>query len=205
MDPILIVILLIIGVAGIVTELLVPGLVAPGVLGVVALSTYFVVHYVNGHATGMDIFVFIIGIVLLLSELFIPSYGLLGITGGVMVIYGVVVSAEDAQVALYSLGVAVLVGGAIVAFIVQRFQHRAVWNKLVLRESLSSEQGFVSQIERNDLLGQQGRSLTPLRPAGMAKFGHERIDVVTDGQFVAPDVEVIVIKVEGARIVVEPV
>ena len=54
-----------------------------------------------------------------------------------------------------------------------------------------------------DLVGQQGRSITPLRPAGAALIGSRRVDVVTEGKFVAPDMPVKVIQVEGNRIIVE--
>ena len=48
-----------------------------------------------------------------------------------------------------------------------------------------------------------GGSLTPLRPAGTAQIGDDtRIDVVTLGEFIAADSDVVVIKVEGTRVVV---
>ena len=53
------------------------------------------------------------------------------------------------------------------------------------------------------LLGQSGKSLTPLRPAGAAMFGQERIDVVTEGKFVDANTPIKVIHVEGSRVVVE--
>jgi len=55
------------------------------------------------------------------------------------------------------------------------------------------------------LLGQQGRSLTPLRPAGSAMIGDAKVDVVTEGKFVDTGTAVKVIFVEGNRVVVEPV
>ena len=53
------------------------------------------------------------------------------------------------------------------------------------------------------LLGQEGRSITPLRPAGAALIGSKRLDVVTDGKFVASDQRIRVIQVVGNRIIVE--
>jgi membrane-bound serine protease (ClpP class) len=53
------------------------------------------------------------------------------------------------------------------------------------------------------LVGQQGRSLTPLSPGGAAMIGNERIDVVTEGKFVEADTPLKVLKVEGSRVVVE--
>lgn len=55
------------------------------------------------------------------------------------------------------------------------------------------------------LLGQQGTALTPLRPAGAAMIGETKVDVVTESKFVDPGTAIKVIKVEGSRIIVEPV
>ena len=53
------------------------------------------------------------------------------------------------------------------------------------------------------LLGQNGKALTPLRPAGAAMIGTERVDVVTEGKFVDANTAIKVIHVEGSRVVVE--
>jgi membrane-bound serine protease (ClpP class) len=55
------------------------------------------------------------------------------------------------------------------------------------------------------LLGKEGKTITPLRPAGSAMIGDQKYDVVAQGKFVDPDTTVKVIHVEGNRIVVEPV
>ena len=54
------------------------------------------------------------------------------------------------------------------------------------------------------LLGQHGRALTPLRPSGSALIGESKVDVVTEGKFVEPNTPIVVIQIDGARVVVEP-
>ena len=51
-------------------------------------------------------------------------------------------------------------------------------------------------------VGDTGIALTPLRPAGTARIGERRVDVVAEGEFVERDAGIIVIACEGARIVV---
>jgi membrane-bound serine protease (ClpP class) len=55
------------------------------------------------------------------------------------------------------------------------------------------------------LLGREGVTLTPLRPSGKARFDGEPEDVVSHGQFVPEGVRVRVVRVEGSRVVVDPV
>ena len=53
-----------------------------------------------------------------------------------------------------------------------------------------------------DLVGQDGVAVTDLRPAGTARIGDERVDVVTEGEYVAQGSAVRVIRSEGYRHVV---
>jgi membrane-bound serine protease (ClpP class) len=55
-----------------------------------------------------------------------------------------------------------------------------------------------------ELVGKEGRTLTPLRPAGMVEIDERRIDVVSDSEFLGAGVRVRVVEVEGNRVVVEP-
>jgi membrane-bound serine protease (ClpP class) len=51
-------------------------------------------------------------------------------------------------------------------------------------------------------VGEEGAAITHLRPAGTARFGDRRIDVVSDGAFVPPGATIRVVRVEGIRVVV---
>ncbi|HSE91881.1 MAG TPA: NfeD family protein [Methylomirabilota bacterium] len=53
-------------------------------------------------------------------------------------------------------------------------------------------------------LGMRGTTVSPLRPAGIADFGGERIDVVSRGEYIEAGQPIEVIRVEGNRIVVRP-
>ena len=54
------------------------------------------------------------------------------------------------------------------------------------------------------LLGKEGTTVTPLRPAGSAMIGEAKLDVVAQGRFIEPNTPIRVIQIEGSRIVVEP-
>jgi len=56
--------------------------------------------------------------------------------------------------------------------------------------------------ERADLVGKSGVALTDLRPAGTARFGDDRVDVVTQGDFIAHGTTIQVLHVEGNRVTV---
>jgi membrane-bound serine protease (ClpP class) len=63
-------------------------------------------------------------------------------------------------------------------------------------------EGYISAPQRDDLVGRDGVALTDLRPAGTASIAGERVDVVTEGEYVAQGSAVRVIRSEGYRHVV---
>ncbi|HZG84692.1 NfeD family protein [Paenibacillus sp.] len=198
-------ILLVLGVAGLLIELLVPGFGAPGIVGVASFGLYFLGNFIAGFAGTEHIALFVAGIALLVLELFIPSFGILGILGSASLIAGVVLAAYDTGDALRSLGIAAFVGAAIAAVFVRYFKHRGVWNRFILRDALKTEEGYVSHETRKELVGQNGTAATPLRPSGIALVGGQRIDVVTNGEFIPAGADVAVVDVDGMRVVVKEV
>lgn len=201
-DPVVMTVLLLVGIAGVAIELLVPGFGLPGILGILGFVLYFFGHYVAGFAGIEDIVLFVAGIVLLVIEMFVPSFGIVGLIGAAAIIAGVVLASFDTKNALLSLGIAALIAAVVVAFVAYLFRRRGIWNKFILRDELKTEQGYVSHESKEHLFGAVGKSVTPLRPAGTALFWDERVDVVTEGEFIDAGVPVKVIKVEGHRVVV---
>ncbi|MBY9079434.1 nodulation protein NfeD [Paenibacillus sp. HN-1] len=201
--PVVMTILLFVGIAGVVIELMVPGFGVPGILGTIAFVLYFFGNYVAGFAGSEVWLLFILGLVMMVLELFVPSFGILGVLGSISLVAGVVRAAYSFTHALFSLGIAF--GAAIVVIILVgvAFKERGIWNRFILSDSLSKERGFVPVREKLELMGMPGISLTPLRPAGTAMIADERVDVVTEGGFIGINRPISVVKVEGSRIVVK--
>lgn len=204
-SPGIMMLLLIIGIAGVAIELLVPGFGVPGIVGVAAFGLYFFGQFVAGFAGMEAVVLFIIGLILLVSELFIPSFGILGILGIAAVISGITMGARDTGDALRVLGFSVMIALVIIAVFAYVFRKRGVWNRFILREALTTEQGFVPNDPRESWIGREGVALSELRPAGIAELLGERVDVVADGGFIERGRTVRVISVDGTRIVVQEV
>lgn len=73
---------------------------------------------------------------------------------------------------------------------------------MILTDATTTEKGYVSNHNRLDLVGKIAETMTPLRPSGTIRIENERIDAVSDGSFIGKDKQVVIIKVEGSRIVV---
>lgn len=204
-NPIVTTVLLILGIAGVVIELLVPGFGAPGIIGILSFGLYFFGHFVSGFAGMESIVLFVLGFALLVIELFVPSFGILGILGGASLIAGVVIAAPDPMTAFISLIVAVVCAIIIIAIFARTNKGRGIWNKFILRDKLTTEEGFLSAEVKTSLVGLEGVAITPLRPAGTVQIGDERFDVVTAGEFIEANRRVKVTKAEGTWIVVKEI
>lgn len=76
----------------------------------------------------------------------------------------------------------------------------------ILEDSMSSAGGYTSDSYLGqDWVGKEGVTESELRPSGVAVIGAQRMDVVTEGEFIEPRVRIRVIRSDGNRVVVERV
>jgi membrane-bound serine protease (ClpP class) len=138
-----------------------------------------------------------IGYLLLAAELFVPG-GILGTLGVVAVLWGCYLAFD--QGVAWGAG-AVLLSAAVTLVSVRAFFASRAGKRLVLgdvgsKSWKSSDEGLAH------LVGQTGVTLSTLRPAGLAEIDGERIDVVSDSEFLDRGQRVTVVEVEGNRVVV---
>lgn len=141
-----------------------------------------------------------VGYVLLFLELFVPG-GILGILGGLSIAYGCYLAFGLGTLwGLGSLGLSVVVTvGVVAVFLRSRAAQRLVLADAEPKSWKAQNTGLT------ELVGHQGRTLSALRPAGLAEIDGKRVDVVSDSEFLDAGVSVRVVEVEGNRVVVESV
>jgi membrane-bound serine protease (ClpP class) len=218
------ILLVIVGIAGLVLELKAPGLVIPGVIAAVCFILFFWAQtQLGGQLIYLAIMLFLLGLALLGIEIFlIPGFGVTGVCGILLILCGLVLAGLDkapesssdwvdlvGRMLRYGLTMA---GAVILAFILSRFLPSIPYaNRLMLRPpedrtDLEAEPSALPGVDAAAaLLGQVGMTTSMLRPSGTAKFGDRYIDVVTEGDFIAPGTSIQVVEVEGTRIVVKKV
>lgn len=198
-------ILLTLGFYGLLMEVYSAGWGVPGIIGLVSLTLFFGGHLIAGFAGVESILLFIVGIALILVEVFVtPGFGVAGIGGMIALIASIILASVSVNQALISMTI-MLVGTIILFLLSFKFvTTRNVWKRLILGDKMETEQGYVSaKASLVDLLGKEGVTVTPLRPAGtMEVEDGERVDVVTEGSFIDSNTNVKVIKVEGSRVIV---
>ena len=142
------------------------------------------------------------GIILLLIEMMIPGFGIFGLTGLLLLLWGVYDGLGGGPMAMITVTALSIVGVIVLWWIISVFPKTKVGDRLILRLQSTKEKGYASHPDPTAWLGKIGVAKTVLRPAGTIVVDHTFLDVVTDGEFYELGTEVIIVSVTGGRIVV---
>lgn len=203
--PTVIPILLSVASLGLVLELYSPGFGVPGIMGISALVLFFYGHIVAGLAGMEAIILLIVGIILIILEFFVTG-GIAGLLGVAAVLGSLFMSGYDLGHMALSVSIAFIIAVIAAVFLYRRIgMDKGIFRNIILRDQTSTEMGYVSTANRLELIGMEGKTMTPLRPAGTGLFQDEQIDIVSEGTFVEKNKKIKVTKVEGMRVVVREV
>lgn len=196
--------LLMIGIAGIIIEIFTFGFGIAGIIGIASLALYFGGHFLAGFTGWEAILLFLLGIILLGVEIVAPGFGIPGIAGIVSIFISIILTAPSWEIGVMSLVFAIIGTVVILFFSFKVLKKRNFWDTLVLRLKYKKEDGYIPQKEENaSFVGKTGIAHTMLRPAGTVILDDgSRLDVVTEGGFIAQGERIEVIQVEGMRIIV---
>ena len=144
----------------------------------------------------------LVGVGLLVFEMYVPGFGAPGISGIALLVLGfVLLKPTMAQGLLLFAILAAILCVALSICLYSASKGRLSKSRLVLNDVAVS----ADAAENNDMnyfIGREGVTHTPLRPAGIGEFDGVRLNVVSDGEFIAQGKPIRVQSVEGNRIVV---
>jgi membrane-bound ClpP family serine protease len=142
-----------------------------------------------------------IGILVVMAEIFIPSLGLLTAIALGLFAYSLylVFTGISTTAGLIFTGLDIVLVPVLIVLGMKILAR----SSLSLKQQLSKQDGVVSQRqELEGYLDMKGISVTDLRPAGMAMIDLQRLDVVTDGEYIDADTKIVVTGVTGNQIIV---
>ncbi|NCQ17378.1 MAG: peptidase [Ignavibacteria bacterium CG_4_8_14_3_um_filter_37_9] len=214
-NPIISSLLIMIGLVGLYTEIKTPGWGFAGTISLIALGLFFGSSFILQIASIFQILLFVLGIVLLILEIFvIPGFGIAGIAGIGLVIGSIFFSLFNAEfyfdsnilyTAIIQLGTALFFSVVLMFLLVKYLPKSTTFNRLILSDENTSQKGFSSHPSYENLLNKTGEAFTTLRPAGTSIINGRRYDVVTAGDYIEKGEKIKVIQIDGMRIVVQKV
>lgn len=194
--------LLSLGMLALIAELFIPGFGVAGITAIISFALYFTGGFLAGHTEWWAAIIFFAGIVLLVIEIAAPGFGVFGITGLIAIFIGIVFAAPTLSQGIGSLLIALLVAIIAVPIFFKIFGRSRLLQRFVLASEQTVAQGYTHAETKEHLLGRTGRTLTFLRPSGSISLDGQRIDALSDGEFIDKDVPIKVIRVEGTKVFV---
>ena len=218
-------VLVTIALLGLYIEFNTPGLVLPAVVAGICFVIIIGSKYLTGMANWVEIAVFITGLLLLAVEVFIlPGFIIAGVLGLLCVfagMFGMLIKNPpnklpwpESQIdwQLFNNGVLGLflgiAGFVVLAWLFSKYLHKIpIAKKLILASPVEADAIQYGMSSEKPLveIAQKGVTLSQLRPSGIAQFGRERVNVVSRGEFIDENKEVIVESIEGNNIVVKEI
>ncbi|MFQ5491895.1 MAG: nodulation protein NfeD [Phycisphaerae bacterium] len=217
--------LLIIILLGAYVEFHTPGVGVAGLASLIGLTIFVGAPYLTGLAGAVELIFIVLGIALLLLEIFVvPGFGLPGIAGILMILMGmfwtfvpaepgpwhVVPTMEGTWQAIrqgfFSMVMALVASLIAMWYLSKWLPQSGIGRKLILdaeavrEQDLGIELTTVAQPSLN--VGDRGIAISTLRPAGKARIRGEAHDVVTEGEMIDQGGPLEIIDVQGNRVVV---
>ncbi len=228
--PAVIAVLTMIALLGLYMEFSAPGVGLPGLAALICFAIIIGSKYLVGMANWVEVAVFVLGIVLVILELFLfPGFGIAGLAGFACIVGGglamLIYNTPDSvpwprtefdwqylQEGLQGIAMG-FVGFMVAALFLSKYLPRLWWlNRLILvpkpasvtsggRISMTAPTGATGEALQT---GDIGTAVTTLRPAGRVRFGEKVVDSVTQGDFLDAGSQVEVLAIQGNRVVVKP-
>lgn len=141
----------------------------------------------------------ILGLLLILIEIFIVPGFIVGIVGFVMVVVGVYYTYND-HGKFYANILLALIAVVMTIVVVYAFRNGA-WDMFSNKETISGKANDIQELEIK--IGHTGKTISALRPSGIADINNQRVEVHSEGSFIPSGAEVEVNKIIKNKIYIK--
>lgn len=153
----------------------------------------------------IGIILIIAGIILASVEMYIPGFGVPGISAAICLVAGVLLTAKNVmQGIIIVIGILCIL---LVIFVIMYFLifKAKVKSPIVLDNAIDSNAGYLGEDDLRYLLGKEGVAVTDLRPAGKGNFEGVEFDVNSSGQFIQEGAKIVIFSIKDSRLTVKEV
>lgn len=156
-----------------------------------------------GDWTALTVFLYVLGLILLIIEGLIPGFGIPGITGVICVIISVALITSNLYEALLLIITTIALFILVVVLLYKLGYGSKYLKFLVLNTEQKKEEGYTSLKLGSSYIGKTGIAETILRPTGIVIIEDIRINAQSRGEFIEKGSKVVVIETDGMKITVK--
>ena len=148
----------------------------------------------------LPVLLIIVGLALLAVEFYLtPGFNVAGIVGIFLLLVAVGLAFYKGGL---EGGILALVAAVVLSLLLAWVSYRTgVWKRLVLQTRLRGGSGRV-EVQHARFLGKSGVAVTPLRPTGVAEIDGQRVEVTTEGEYIAVGSPVKVVAINSRQVFV---
>ena len=219
-NPMLSGVLIMIIIGGIYFELQSPGIGFALAASVIAALLYFAPLYLEGMAENWEVILFIVGVVLMMVEIFaIPGFGVAGVAGIIAMVTGLTLSLvdnvvfEDPEFTGEGLGllmkslslvlVAALLGLILSLWTTKKLLTTSAFSNLSLKSEQQVDKGYIAvDTEQQSLVGEPGVAHTVLRPSGRVRVNEKIYDAMAEYGYIEKGESVKIVRYESGQVYV---
>ncbi|MFW6216012.1 MAG: NfeD family protein [Alkalispirochaetaceae bacterium] len=209
--------LILVGLVALFIEITSPGFGLPGAIALTAFSALFASNMMLGRAGSLEIILFVLGLGLLIFEIFvIPGFGVAGISGLFSITVALILSLQrfilpefDYQWDILGRNLLVVFSSVVGALLIAALlaitaKQTRLFSRLTLTTTQEATAGYTVQehAASEGYVAREGVTETPLRPAGKVRLGQEVLAAESEGGYVDSGRRVKVVRVDGNRVVV---
>lgn len=228
-SPAVMAVLVMIALLGVYIEFNTPGVGLPGLVAVICFAIIIGSKYLHGLANWVEIALFVVGVLLLLVELFVlPGFGVAGFLGVICMLgglFGMLIKNLPDELPwpqtpldwkLFTSGALGLtlgfIGFVVLAWLLTKYMPKfqflsgLILVPAVAKQGTEFEVSMTAPLESQTTMvkvGDVGEVVSRLRPTGKAKFGDAVVDVVAGGEFIDKGTKIEIIEIHGNRVVVK--
>lgn len=204
-NPYILTLLIIVGLLGFVFEIFTLGFGVGGTISILAFSLYFGGNLLIGNTGWAALIIFITGVILLVIEAFVPGFGIPGIAGIAGIITGIILASPNIEVAIIAIVIGII-ANIVTAFLFIKYGQRSPYfDKIILSTKQEENSSYTTGMKKERYLEKSGYALTTLRPSGTVIIDDDRLDAVTEGEFIMKGEKVKVVKIEGLKVIVRKI
>jgi membrane-bound serine protease (ClpP class) len=213
------------GIIGTYLEFKIPGATMPGVVAAVCFTLFFLGHYLAGLSGWEVVALFILGLLLVLVEIlfFAHSTIIFGVVGVFLMLASILWAMIDHYpgenflptgqmllMPLVNLLIAIAAATVVITLLARYLPRTNLYRRFALVTSNPAgpsldhlPRQFTTALSLSP--GAKGITVSMLRPSGKARFSDQLVDVITEGEFVAPETPITVVQTDGMRVIVKPI
>lgn len=149
----------------------------------------------------LGVVLLIVGIVLIGVEVFLPGFGLPGISGFIFTVVGIFLTGRNISERIIVGLIAILVIAVLLVVSIMVFNSKNVKSPIKLDTDLQGRNLFIEEKDMEYLIGKKGVAITDLRPSGKGEFDGVKLDIITSG-FIAKGSGLVINEIKNNKIFV---